>query len=260
MLDDLEIRYVAITATTDKTGRPEAHAITRGSVGEVVRVSGAAPGLFSPTVKNGHRYSDGTCALAIPARVPQGLRRGHRLRLQLDSRRHPAQGRSRRRLHGLGLPAKRPYGRVVDARMAASFLIERLSAEIADDAHCYIGSPAAENALESTMRYENAADVAKTETCPRGPAATEECVRRWKEFGEGAARDGAASPGRAPHSRPHRRHARRCPRANSVSTVDLVARLSVPTDAGVVISKTGIESRRFAGREHRRGARRPRAA
>jgi len=31
------------------------------------------------------------------------------------------------------------------------------------------------------------------------------------------------------------------------STVDLVARLPTPTDAGVVISKTGIESRHFAG-------------
>jgi predicted acylesterase/phospholipase RssA len=185
MLDDLEVRYVAITATTNKKGRPEAHAIIRGSVGEVVRVSGAAPGLFSPTVKNGHRYSDGTCALAIPARVLKDY--GADIVFACNS------------IPGAILPKdvrnggltrwiyqETPYGRVVDGVLAASFLIERLSAEIADDAHGYICSPASENALESTMEFENAADVAKSENMSREVRRqTEECIRRWKEFRKG---------------------------------------------------------------------------
>jgi hypothetical protein len=68
-LDDLEVRCVALAATTNGDGRPEAHAITKGTLGEAVRASGAAPIAFSPTEKQGHRFTDGTVALAIPARL-----------------------------------------------------------------------------------------------------------------------------------------------------------------------------------------------
>jgi hypothetical protein len=77
-------------------------------------------------------------------------------------------------------------GRGVDARMAIEFLIERLSAEIADDAHGYIGFPPSEEGILSTIRYERAKTFAEAALPEEVEHQLEDCVERWRDFLRGA--------------------------------------------------------------------------
>jgi predicted acylesterase/phospholipase RssA len=68
-VEELDTRLVAITTQLRDGASPYPHAVVKGTLGEAVRVSGAAPGLFGPADKHDVRYIDGSTALAVPARI-----------------------------------------------------------------------------------------------------------------------------------------------------------------------------------------------
>jgi hypothetical protein len=68
-VEEMETRFVAVTAALPESSPPRAAAIVRGTIGEAVRASGTLPPPFAPTRKNGIRYTDGSAAAVIPAQV-----------------------------------------------------------------------------------------------------------------------------------------------------------------------------------------------
>jgi predicted acylesterase/phospholipase RssA len=68
-LDDLEVRFLAITTALPECGPPESHVVVRGTLGAAVRASGSLPLFFARTIKGGVLYSDGALANPMPVRA-----------------------------------------------------------------------------------------------------------------------------------------------------------------------------------------------
>ncbi len=66
-LEDLEVRFIPMTVELPTDGSPRACAVVAGTLGEGVRVSGVALGVFSPAERRGTRYVDAGTAMGVPA-------------------------------------------------------------------------------------------------------------------------------------------------------------------------------------------------
>jgi len=65
-LDELDVRFVPMTVELRTDGSSRKCAVIGGTVGEGVRVSGVALGVFSPAERRGTRYVDGGVAMGVP--------------------------------------------------------------------------------------------------------------------------------------------------------------------------------------------------
>jgi predicted acylesterase/phospholipase RssA len=65
-LDELDVRFVPMTVELRTDGSSRKCAVIGGTMGEGVRVSGIALGVFSPAERRGTRYVDGGVAMGVP--------------------------------------------------------------------------------------------------------------------------------------------------------------------------------------------------
>ncbi|MBX9606334.1 MAG: hypothetical protein K2Y51_08920 [Gammaproteobacteria bacterium] len=66
-LGETSIRFSPIAAELRADNVPRGIVLVEGTLGQGVRISGALPGLFAPTVVDGRRYSDGGGVSLVPA-------------------------------------------------------------------------------------------------------------------------------------------------------------------------------------------------
>jgi predicted acylesterase/phospholipase RssA len=181
-LEELDVRFVPLTTALPREGPPAAHAVVRGTLGEAVRASGGAPAAFAPTEKGGIRYTDGAIATPIPARILKDY--GADLVLACNC----VPGPERRNPFGGSFLAElvyryTPAGRLIDLWVSAAFLLQRISREVADDAHVFMEASAQPMPLVESFSFTRAAEIAaESAGDPRVRADTVRCRERWREF------------------------------------------------------------------------------
>ena len=182
-VEELETLFVAVT--TELGDPPGPRVVIGGSVGEAVRVSAAAPLLFGPTRKGGRRYADGAATTMLPARVL--TERGADLTLACTcvpppTRTNPVAGSV------LGRLAYRwtPLGRVIDAWVATSLLLNTASRLAGTDAHVSWEPSGVHDPLGEALRFDRAAAIVADSAARDGATitrATEELAALWRSLG-----------------------------------------------------------------------------
>lgn len=182
-VDELERWFVPLTTALPRGQRPEARAITGGTLGEAVRASGAAPLLFSPTEKGGVRYCDGAAAAMVPSRVLPSF--GADIVFAFNSIPGPAAGNPLSALPFIGdlLYRHTLAGRLVDALVTQAYLFEQTSRDAAGDADDFAEAEPQEVPLvESFMFWRGRAIAADAARDRRWKVDIDRCVARWAEF------------------------------------------------------------------------------
>lgn len=183
-IDELEVRFVPLTAALREGVPPEAHAIVGGTLGEAVRASGGAPVVFEPTQKGAVRYTDGGIARPIPARVLRDF--GADIVFACNAvpgplRRNPL---SEWPL-GVGelLYHHTFVGRIVDAWVSIAFAAQQISREVAEDADVFFEPLPQENPfLETPFFYRARAVADRAKSSVRLQQMADDCRDRWRQF------------------------------------------------------------------------------
>ena len=192
-VEQLETRLVAITTdlrNDTKRGAIEAVAVIKGSLGEAIRASGAAPGLFGPVSRGLVRYLDGATSLAVPGRIlPDfgadiafGLNAIGSLRDRnlLRALAHTAFGRA-----FMDFVYHWPlWGRLVDGAVAQFALLQQASrADIEDVDVFYEAMPERVPIFEGFqwLRVDAIASEAEANK-DDWKAVSDRCIARWNEF------------------------------------------------------------------------------
>lgn len=194
-IERLERRFVPLT-TVMKRGRvPEHHAVIGGTIGAGVSVSGAAPLAWGHATRNGRRYADGSGAILAAARSLK--EHGADMVLACSCVPGPVDGDPvPYYLHTYallpawlanGLTRYTLLGRISDDIVAAAFLRQQTSREMAGDAHTYIEPHATPiSILEGFAFYEARRLVGASERELRQDADSGgqllEVARLWDRF------------------------------------------------------------------------------
>ena len=181
-IDQLEVRFVPLTTALPKNSPPLASAVVRGTLGEGVRASGAAPGLYARTWKRGVIYSDGQSASPLPARAVGEF--GADLILACNAIPGPDRRNPLSDLPGGEFVFRcTPLGRLLDAWVAGAFLLERISQQAALDAHAFVEATPVGTPLLDCVRFDRAKEfvsiATKDERVQRGAA---KCINEWQKF------------------------------------------------------------------------------
>jgi len=136
-VEELGIRFAAVTAALPETKHPSAMVVVHGTLGEAVRASGSLPPSFAPTDKNGVRYTDGGAGTAVPAQVARDC--GADVVLACNVIPGPARGNPFSGLPGGWLIRKTPMlGRLVDNYTWYAFFMAQTSREFGTSADVFV--------------------------------------------------------------------------------------------------------------------------
>jgi predicted acylesterase/phospholipase RssA len=202
-VEALPIRFVAVATGLRENQSPQAHVITRGTVGEAVQASGSAPVGFAPTDKltatgGPMRYVDGALAAMVPARILKDFGADYVFAFNClagPERRNPL-GSS---LLGKLAYACTPVGRLIDLWVSGAYLIELASRETSEDAHIYYDPDRVEVPLAESFCFYNAEAIVKQAArSKRLRQRINDCARFWqmiKERGDEASAVAARGDG-----------------------------------------------------------------
>lgn len=179
-IEDLELRFVPLT--TALCDPPEARVVVRGTLGEGVVVSGAAPLGFAPTIKDRVRYSDGASGTPIPARILKDY--GADFVVACNCVPGPKRGNPLARFPLFkDLPRAPVIGRFVDLWVAAAFLLQQISRETSEDAHVYVEAPGTDTPfLESVGFWRGDRIVQDSARSHRMKSDIRKCRKSWVRF------------------------------------------------------------------------------
>lgn len=190
-VEDLETRLVAVTTQLRDAYPPRPVAVVRGTLGEAVRCSGGAPGLFGPAENHEGRYIDGATAAPVPARVLPDF--GADVAFGLNA---IGVVRERNLIRaflprcGLGtafadvlyhLPL---VGRMIDGLVAQFTILQQGAREAADDVDVYYEVPPEALPISQGFAWlsvDTLAEAMKHRSDKWRPTA-DLCIARWKEF------------------------------------------------------------------------------
>jgi predicted acylesterase/phospholipase RssA len=189
-VEDLETRLVAVTTELRDAEQPRPVAVVRGTVGEAVRASGGAPGLFGPAENKKGRYIDGATAAPVPARVLPDF--GADVTFGLNAIGAVRERNLLRALlpGGMGTAVADVLyhapliGRLVDGMVAQFTILQQGSREAADDVDVYYEAPPEDLPIFRGFAWlfvGAIADAMQKRSDLWQPAA-DLCVERWKEF------------------------------------------------------------------------------
>jgi predicted acylesterase/phospholipase RssA len=189
-IEDLETRLIAVTTALRDGVPPAPSAALKGTLGEAVRVSGAAAGLFGPAQSpEGTRFLDGATALPVPARIlPDfgadvvfafnaiaGVREANLLRG--ISSWAPAQAITDFLYRRTGL------GRVVDQVTAVLTTFEQASRQAMEEADVFYEVPReALPFIDGFGWWSIDSTARKAANLPTLRTVLDQCVERWKSF------------------------------------------------------------------------------
>jgi predicted acylesterase/phospholipase RssA len=197
-VEHLGVRFVPVTMALPSGGAPEARAVTSGTLGEAVRVSGAFPFFIAPTTKKGMVYADGSLATLIPARALPSF--GADLVFAFSSVPGPNDSNPLAVVPGMGLLFKyTPLGRLVDLVASNGYFLEQVTQAVGCDATVYIQSSESNISLLEILLFGHAQRIiTESERDPRVRAGAAACAAAWNEFAQ--RQDRALQPGsHGPH-------------------------------------------------------------
>ncbi len=167
-VEDLDVRFVAITTALRDNARPHGDAVVGGTLGQAVRLSGSAPIEFGRTMTGSTRFTDGASATIVPARVLRDY--GADIVFACNSIPGPSSGNPLSGLHSKAwLPLRgvvhfltryTGLGRFVDAWVAAAYLVQQSSRVVQEDASEYAEPAAGPVPLVDSVRFWAAAELA----------------------------------------------------------------------------------------------------
>jgi predicted acylesterase/phospholipase RssA len=176
----LSTRFVPLATAIVDDVPPAAHVVVRGTLGQAVQVSGAAPVLFAPTVHmNGSRevhFADGATSAFIPARVLRDA--GADLVLAFNCLAGPSDG------NPLGWVGRLPLvDRLCDLWVSGSYLAQRIGREVDEDAHVYFEPDEEARPLLDSVHFPDGAAIAEDSArTARVSRCIRDCVEVWTRF------------------------------------------------------------------------------
>lgn len=184
-LTSLTTRLVALATAILETGPPASHVVTRGTLGAAVQVSGAAPVLFHPTVKQTSRgearFVDGATSAFVPVRILRDC--GADLVFALNclagpSNRNPLAGTAAQWIYRV------PFAdRLLDLWVAGSYLAQRIGRETDEDAHVYFEPDEEQRPLIGSFDFTECRAIAdESARTARVKRCIEDCAARWKSY------------------------------------------------------------------------------
>jgi predicted acylesterase/phospholipase RssA len=179
-VSDVEVRFVPV-ATALRAGRPPAmRVVVRGTLGEAVRASGAAPVLVGPAQKHRTRYTDGGSATMIPSGVLQPY--GADIVFACNSVPGPEESNPVYDFPlGSELHRFTPFGRFIDGWVSGAFLFQQVARQAAQDADVLVETrPQRAPLLEQALFVLAGCLVAASAKDPRVRAGAQLCYERWK--------------------------------------------------------------------------------
>jgi len=179
-LDDLEVRFVAVTTALPEVGPPEARSVVRGTLGEAVRVSGALPLFFARTVKDGVLYSDGASATPLPARALPN--HGADYVIACNSVPGPdSRNPIRKCPFGEFVYRFTDIGRSLDMWVANGFSLERTCRDAAEFADVFVEATPNDASLLEIFEWSHAGQLLQAaRTDPRVIAGAAACATWWQ--------------------------------------------------------------------------------
>jgi predicted acylesterase/phospholipase RssA len=181
-IGDLEVRLVALTTKLHQGQVPEPVVVEEGTLGEAVRLSGSAPGLFAPTEIADVRYADGGAVTFVPARILEDY--GADLVFACNTIPGPRCGNpfGENEL-GKFIYSETLLGRVIDLWVTGAFLAQQVGYEAGHDADAYFTpKPQDRPLLESFLffRAEEIVERSKQDAAAIDAAAA--FANRWRQF------------------------------------------------------------------------------
>jgi NTE family protein len=185
-LEDLEVRFVPVTAELPTDGTPRACAVVGGTVGEAVRASSTALGLFGPTERRGTRYLDGGVVTGLPTGIMPGF--GADMVIAGNSI-VPPEGRAAlvprpiaeaMRIHPV---ADRMFGRMIDLGVGMLTMLRQTARVVADDADVYFEVSPAETPFVTAFFWAQLDVIRKIAL--EGRTWEDElvrCIERWRRL------------------------------------------------------------------------------
>lgn len=194
-LEDLEVRFVPVTAELPTDGSPRACAVVGGTVGEAVRVSSTALGLFGPSERRGTRYLDGGIVTGLPAGLMPNF--GADMVIACNSI-VPPEGRAAlvpkpfADLTRLNPFVDRLWARYTDIGVGMLTMLRQTARVVADDADVYYEVPASETPFLLAFFWFRLDAIRRV--AAEGRAWEDElvrCIQRWRML-RGATRERGA--------------------------------------------------------------------
>jgi predicted acylesterase/phospholipase RssA len=185
-VDDLDVRFVALT--TALSDPPEGRIVVHGTLGEAVRVSGAAPLGFAPTRKGNTSYTDGAAGTPIPARILKDY--GADFVVACNCVAGPRWSNPFREVPLLGALHALPIaGRLIDFWVYEAFMLQQISRETGEDAHEYIEPMNTDTPFRESIEFWNPWEIiSRSERELKRQGAVERCINHWREFVRAASR------------------------------------------------------------------------
>jgi predicted acylesterase/phospholipase RssA len=187
LMGETDVKFVPVTVKLDPDKAPRAHRVVSGTLGEAVQVSGAAPLLFAPVVKQldgegASRFADGALAMLIPARILRD--QGADLLFACNSLPAPTTSNPLRKLPGGDLLYNLPFaGGAVDLWMSAAYMQGRFSRAVNPDVSGFFEVQAESAPLLKSVLFAAAqAIVDQAARHPKHIQKAQEFQARWIEF------------------------------------------------------------------------------
>jgi predicted acylesterase/phospholipase RssA len=184
-LEDLDVRFVPVTAELRTDASPRACAVIGGTVGEAVRASSTALGLFGPSERRNRRYVDGGVVTGLPTGLMPAF--GADLVIACNSI-VPPDGRAAfvprpvaelTRLHPL---VDRLFGRIVDSGVGLLTMLRQMARDgAAQNADVYYEVSAEETPFVTAFLWAQLDVIRKTAL--EGRQWEDElvrCIQRWR--------------------------------------------------------------------------------
>jgi len=185
-LEDLEVRFVPVTAELPTDGTPRACAVVGGTVGEGVRASSTALGLFGPSERRGTRYLDGGVATGLPAGLMPAF--GADMVIACNSI-VPPHGRAAlvpkfvAELTRLNPLCDRVFGRLIDVGVGLLTILRQTARVVADEADVYYEVSATETPFLLAFFWTELDAIRRTAAAGRGwEDELVRCIERWNQL------------------------------------------------------------------------------
>ncbi len=182
-IEEMQTRFVPLTTALPPHGPPQPHAVVRGTLGEGVRASGAAPGLFARTKKSGTLYSDGVSSTPIPTRALSDY--GADFLIACNAIPGPDRRNPIASWPGGEFLYERcaAVGRICDLWVAGAFLLQQISRDSAEEADVFVECTPQDAPLVECFQFDHADElVRQAKADPRMRDGIARCVARWHEF------------------------------------------------------------------------------